>query len=547
MKNRCFFIREQPMNSTPPNRIAVRRTAALGDVLSASVVINKLIERGYDPLYECHSACHCIMRRHPRLQHLREPGRQIGQIEVNLDGVYEKHPLRRQLHLSSMWLEAANAQLGRLGINLGPALNCKPVLRVHQHEKAAAMAQFAQYPRPWVFICPRSDAYACRQVPDGIWHEAAKKMQGTKFWLGRHPAPAGIVDLKAQHVDNVIIWLSAADLLVTVDTGPMHIAAALGIPIVALGQSSSPELHLNDQTDFITINCQNLDCLNCQKNICPINPTIPPCQNFSPDYIAQWVNAKLRQKFSDRISAVVPIYQPDAGTLNRCLECLLPQVDEIIVTEEGGNSRRPANALKHPKIRYVVKGLKGIGYGRNFNFGARHTTGKYILHLNDDVFLLPGAVAGLKAALKPGVGMTCGILRWPDGLIYHAGKRRAPGQRGFGHIDCRQRDCTTNQDTEMENLNTACVLTTREAHFGCGCFDEEFFVYSDDDAYCLQMRRAGWKLMFTPVECGTHLEHQSTSKLGNIMDVVAQANVVFTRKWGWYYDRNLQTIPGTFD
>ena len=92
------------------------------------------------------------------------------------------------------------------------------------------------YPRPWVFICPRSESYPHRQVPTrrGL---ILRPGQGTKFWLGLHPAPPGIVDLAVRHVDNLIIWLSAADLLISVDTGPMHIGAALGIPIVAILQS----------------------------------------------------------------------------------------------------------------------------------------------------------------------------------------------------------------------------------------------------------------------------------------------------------------------
>lgn len=539
--NRCFMLRP----TSPPNLIRVRRWAALGDTLSATVVADKLAGLGYGVEFQSHSSTHCLLRRVPSIAQVADG----GNAEINLDGVYEKNAARARLHFSSMWMDASNSQLARLGIKLGPALNCKPVLRVDQNERRAAQAKFKEYPRPWVFVCPRSDAYACRQVPDGIWNEAARTMQGTKFWMGRHPAPPHFVDLKLQHVDNLIIWLSAADLLVTVDTGPMHIGAALGIPILALGQSSSPELHLSDQVDFLTINCQGLDCLNCQKNICPVpgRSTNPPCQSFDPAFIAQWANAKLRQKFDDRVSAVVAIYRPEAAIVNKCLEHLLPQVDEIVIAADAA-SQKPPGLMTHPKIRVVTKGLKDIGYGRKINFGLRHTTGKNIVLINDDVFLTANAVAAMKALMKPGVGMACGILRYPDGTIYHAGKRRMIGQRGFGHIDHRQRDCTTKEASEMENLNGAAIMTDRIAHFQSGAYDEEFYLYSEDDAISLQMRRAGYKLMFAPFESGEHLEHQSTKKTGNIMAIVSAANAVFHRKWGQYYDHNL-TKPGfgTFD
>jgi GT2 family glycosyltransferase len=541
---RCYMLRDNPVNTTSAQWISVRRTAAIGDSLSATVVADKLIERGYSVSWHTHSSIQCVIRRHPRIQDIREPG---GPCDINLDGAYEKHPSRARLHFSTMWLEKANSDLARLGINLGPALNCKPTLRLHPNERLAGQAKFKEYPRPWVFVCPRSDAYACRQVPDGIWSDAAKNMHGTKFWLGRHPAPPHFVDLKCQHFDNVIVWLSAADLLVTVDTGPMHVGGALGIPILALGQSSSPELHLSDQVDFLTINCQGLNCLNCQKNVCPIagRSTNPPCESFNPDYIAQWTNAKLRQLADKRISAVVPIYQPEASVLNRCLESILPQVDEVIVTEEGGNSRLPKGAMQSPKIRYVVKGLKGIGYARNCNFGARYTTGSHILFLNDDAFMNPGSVEKMMDVCKPGVGAVAGKLFYPDGTIYHAGKFRTPGSRGWGHIDLRAREGSIKEPVECENVNGAAILIPRNAFYTIGGMDEEFFGYCSDDDTCMKLRRAGYKIIYQPHASGIHYEGQSMKKIeAHRGDLIRNGCLMFERKWKDWWDRNLQTVPG---
>ena len=532
-------VRGQPASS---RRLVVRRHAAIGDCVAASIVIDKLIEQGYDPCYETHPAIHCVLRRHPKLAYFQESGKSAA--DVMLDGVYERHPLRRRLHFYDIFLTSANEQLARYGIYLGPALNCKPRIKISPLEKRMALERFKEYPKPWVFVCPRSDAFACRQIPDGIWNEAARSIKGTKFWIGRHPAPPNFVDLKCNHLDTVLVFLSAADLLVTVDTGPMHLAAAMGVPVLAIGQSSSPELHLGDQTDFQTIS-PPLDCLNCQKELCPINEKVPPCQNVDPDFIAHWANQRLQSITTENVSAVIPVYGSDPKMIQRCLDCVLPQVQEVIVTAETAD--KMPRFSPNGKIRAVIKDAKGIGYGRNENFGIRHSTGKYQLHLNDDVFLAPGAVEGMMRAMKPDTGMVCGILRWPDGLIYHCGKRRTPGHRAWGHIDLRQKDCTVKQDTEMENLNGACVLVRRKAHFECDGFDEDFTVYCDDDAYALRLRRAGWKLVFTPVETGQHLEHQSTQKLGDIMGQVKRANDMFTNKFGKYFDHNAANAMGNFD
>jgi GT2 family glycosyltransferase len=531
-------------NSTGPRRIIVRRNAALGDVLSASVVCDKLIEQGHDVIYQCHPSAHCIFRYHPKIRNVT--GLDVNP-DVNLDNAYETHPLRRKMHFHDIFMGKANEQLQRFGINLGPAFNCKPVLKIHPTFRNAALERFKAYPRPWVFIVPRSDHFACRTVPDHIWNEACAGIPGTKFWLGwRRTAPANCVDLQVQHFDNVIIWLSLADLLVTVDTGPMHIAAALGVPMVVIGQAHSPDLHLSDQSDFVTIWPKGLDCLNCQKHFCPINEAEPPCQKIDPAMIARWSAAKVDT--ADNVSAIVPIFRPDAATVNRCLECLLPQVQEIIVTHEGGNSVVPPNLISHPKIRIVAKGLKHIGYGRNANFGARHSTGKHLLLLNDDVFLNPDAVAKMTECMKPGVGMVSNLLRYPNGEIYHAGKWRGAGQMGWGHLDYKHRDPTLKVPTELENCCGACVLVRREAHFKIGGFNEEYFLMAEDDDYALSMRQAGYKIMFTPFSEGIHMEHQSVNKVGNVMEFVNKSNTIFHRRWHRYLEHNANRVPlGNFN
>jgi GT2 family glycosyltransferase/ADP-heptose:LPS heptosyltransferase len=525
-------------------KIIVRRTAAIGDSVAASFVADKLMEQGYEVVWQTHSSIHCVFRHHPRIHNVTAGN---SPPTVNLDDAYEKHPSRRVLTFAEIFTEKANEHLAHMGISIGSALNCRPELRVSANEKRVSREKFKDYPRPWVFVCPRSNSYVVRQVPDYVWAEAAPKINGTKFWMGTETAPAGYVDLGVRHLDNLIVWLSVADLLVSVDTGPIHLAAAMGIPIVAIGQSHSPELHLSDQSDFMTIWPAGLDCLNCQKNQCPIDQYIPPCQKIEPELISRAANYKLMYGSTENVSAIIAIYRPDVNTLNRCLACLLPQVQEIIVTHEGGNSVVPPGMIRNDKIRVVVKGRKAIGYGRNVNFGARHSSGKFLLLMNDDVFLEPDAVALMMREFKPDVGMVANRLMYPDGTVYHAGKRRSPGERGWGHINCRQRHWEIKEPVEMENVCGACVMVRRKAFYDIAGFDETFFLFAEDDDFALRLRRAGWKIMYTPHSWGVHLEHQSVQKIGDTMTLVRAANKNFDQKWRGYFDHNYHNSMGNFD
>lgn len=548
--NECFFIKDKAPpfqgngggNIQSVSSLTVRRSLAIGDALCASVVGTKLASLGFNVTMQAHSATHCVLRRIPTIAGVAEPN---GHTDVDLDGAYERDPARRGKHFHEMFITRANEQLARIGIDLGTPHNCKPHIRVAVNEREAALKLLSRYERPWTFICPRSDSFNVRQVPDGVWTEVAANLPGTKFWLGRHPAPKNIVDLKIQHFDHVIQFLSVADLMLSVDTGPLHVAAALGCPMIAVNQSSSPELHLNDQNDYASVS-PDLECLNCQLNVCPKNSHVPPCQNINPERIWKAAKARLDGQKGDGVSALVSIYKPERDVLNRCLAALLPQVDEIIVAVDMAG-QIPEGALTDPKISYHRKALFNIGFGRKMNFAARQSNHRALLIINDDCFLDPGAVAKMKEHLRGPVGMVSNLLRYPDGTIYHAGKARGPGQMGWGHIDHRHRDCTIPDVREMENVCGCCLLVSREAFYKIDGFDEDFFLYAEDDDFCLRMRRAGYKILFTPHSTGIHMEHQSTQKTADIMTLVNKANATFTAKWHPYLVHNANRIPGDFD
>lgn len=531
-------------NRVSPPSIIVRRSLALGDVLCSTVVTDKLAARGYRPILQAHPAAHPILRRVRNLYSFTEPR---GHVEVNLDRAYEDDPHRTQKTFHRMFIDRANQQLSHLGINLGEPTNCRPRLHVTDTERETAKARFMDYPRPWVFICPRSESYPHRQVHDGVWREIAEGVKGTKFWLGLHPAPEGIVDLKVRYLDNLIVWLSVADLLISVDTGPMHIGAALGIPIVAISQSSSPDLHLNNQNDFVSV-ATDLDCLNCQKNLCPKNAVMPPCQQVDVPGIIRWSNAKLRGMETESVAAIIPIYQPDTIVFNKCLEAVLPQVDEVIVSMEGLSQKPPLLRPTDRKVKYVQTREQQIGYGRNVNHGARFSNSKYLLLLNDDVFLEPGAVEKMKAAMRPDVGMACHLLRLPSGKIYPVAMDRKPGDRDWHHVDNGAWHPSIHHVTTLENCCGASVLVRREVFYDIGGFDEDFFLYAEDNDFALRVRQAGWSILYLPHVSGVHVNGASTAKVPQKQhEMIQRSGQLFHSKWDGYLRHNVNRVPGNFD
>lgn len=530
------------------SEIIVRRTSAIGDSLSASVVADRLQARGQLVTFQSHPSNWCVLRRRRSIAQITKPE---ATPHVDLDGAYETDPRRKERHFAEMFTARANDCLRGQGIDLGAPINWKPRITLGKGETSGlkALLDAKEYPHPWIFICPKSNFWRVRQVPNYVWEAMARELPGTCFWIGTDPAPPGVIDLRIRHLDILILYLGLADLLVTVDTGPMHIGAALNAPIVAIGQSSSPDLHLNDQTDYLTVPVQNLDCLNCQQNICPKGADLPPCQNIDPGYLAQAVKDRLRSITSDMVSVVTPIYRPDVKILNRSLDCALAQADEVVVVVDTAG-RIPEGARQDPKIRYLRLNKHDVGYGRKANYGFRHSHGRFVMLNNDDCFLGPGVIPALVKLLQanPTAGLACNILRYENGTIQHGGTIRAPGQRGWHHLDVGKFISSFEQPVEMENVTGASIMLRRSAYFDVNGHDEQFYLCCEDNDLCMKLRARGYKLIFTPQVSSIHLESTSTRNSPNFMDHVRRSCAILEQKWGEYWDWNKNRTPlGNFD
>lgn len=543
----CYLVNP---NGTP--LFVLRRTAAIGDAVMATVVAEKLQQLGIEVCFQTALPIHPVMRRCPHIARVEVPSsphinnnQHSGRID--LDGAREAEKENRDRHFCEQFITRANAQLKHVGINLGGPFNCRPVLRVSRHEREAVAAKLARYPRPWVFINPRSNSFVVRHVPTGVWYLAARTMIGTKFWMGTDPAPVGIVDLRCRTVDCLTPLLSVADMLVTVDTGPMHIAAAMGVPVLVILQSSSPDMHLSDQRDWSMIAPAGLTCLHCMERVCPKNRQMPPCQNIAPEYVAASANAKVQGLSDGQVSAVIPTYRAPAARLNRVIEALMPQVAEVIVTR-ALDGVFPIGAMTHPKVRYVVKQERGIGFGRNVNFGVRHTLHEWVLVINDDCYLNAGAVHDLMREARPDIGVLTPLIRFPDGRVYGSTYTRAAGDLGWHPVDHMKHDHHFKETTEMEFANGCCFLVRRKAFFDAAGFDEEFFAYAEDDALSMQIRRAGWRIVFVPRATAIHDGSQTTRSMGDLAELTKRSGAIFQRKWQAYFTHNRNRVPlGNFD
>lgn len=160
-----------------------------------------------------------------------------------------------------------------------------PRLRVDPQAVAATLAQLglSDAPAPVVF-CPGAEFGPAKRWPEMHYASLARALaaQGTPAWLlgSKKDAPVGeeIVRLSEGAARNLcgvtglaqaIHLLSVARHVVTNDSGLMHVAAALDVPLTALFGSSSPGYTPPLSAHAKVISLQ-LECSPCFKRECPL-------------------------------------------------------------------------------------------------------------------------------------------------------------------------------------------------------------------------------------------------------------------------------------
>lgn len=224
-----------------------------------------------------------------------------------------------------------------------------------------------------------------------------------------------------------------------------------------------------------------------------------------------------------KVSVIILAWN-SARKIEACLASLpagLTVSHEVIVVDNGSRDRTVAVLRnRYPQVR-IIANRKNRGVAPARNQGIRYAQGEYILILDDDTIVHPGALDRLVQLLdaRPEVGLcgpklvdaegqlclSCRLFptlldklgrRFPSALTHRAARRAELAD--WAHDTLRPVDYVIG----------ACQLIRRRALDEVGLLDERIFYGPEDVDLCLRMRQAGWQVVYQPAAVVTHAEQR---------------------------------------
>ncbi|MDI1299681.1 glycosyltransferase [Methylotenera sp.] len=191
---------------------------------------------------------------------------------------------------------------------------------------------------------------------------------------------------------------------------------------------------------------------------------------------------------------------------------------EIIVVDNNDLRPDTLQSLSHFPIKFVHYKESIFNIAEKMNLGATHSTGDFLLFLNDDIEVVSPdwLEAMLSVAQQPNVGVVGAKLHFEDGTLQHAGVTFCNGlpdhiRRGYPGDEHGYYFSSEGQRNYLA-VTGACMLIGKDLFNQIDGFDERFAINYNDIDLCLKAWKLGLRIVYTGQAQLFHFESRNRKR-----------------------------------
>lgn len=240
-----------------------------------------------------------------------------------------------------------------------------------------------------------------------------------------------------------------------------------------------------------------------------------------------------------RVSIVIPAFNQWSYT-NSCIRSIVETVDdveyEVILADDCSTDGTVDAANYFPGLK-IVRGDNNKGFLRNCNSAAEHANGEFIVMLNNDTVVHDEwltamlevmssddevGLVGSKLIFEDGTLQEAGGIVWKDGSGWNYGRNDDPNKPEYSYVK------------EVDYVSGASMMVRTHLWRQFGGFDERLApAYYEDTDLAMQVREAGYKVLYTPFSKVTHFEGKShgTDTSSGVKQYQERNRAKFFEKW----------------
>lgn len=244
--------------------------------------------------------------------------------------------------------------------------------------------------------------------------------------------------------------------------------------------------------------------------------------------------------------------------LDHCLRSLPAACHGIkVLTYVVDNASRDGSAemveREHPAVR-LIRNSDNKGFAHANNAALGQCSGRYVVLLNPDTIVRPGALSRLVQFMDetPSAGYCGPKLLNEDGSLQPSA-RRFPTvlSAAYAILDLQRRRPLSRHTLEMHAvldltgpapvdwMTGACLLVRRAAIDQVGLLDDGYFMYFEETDWCRRMARAGWQGWYVPDAEVVHFGGRSVVHESELRPFSGDHPVHWVRSSRRYMRRNL--------